>query len=580
MKLVNIAFFGKGTQSSRSKWSKPNESQLVLANNDFEFALHTQKEKNAWYQVDFPFDLKCYKIAIHNRRNSKFYFRNKNIKVFTSLDGIIWNVVYEGNDTFGFNENSLVIEFKIGHVFKYLKVINNDDYLHLSRLEVFVNKEDNKEVTLISHRKDGLTQRLIGIMNTIAVSRYCGFKFKFTWPLLNEDFHDVKSVEETFSKDFIEDFYLDSVKLNRGYKFIKYGDIFSTPDANKIIKKPVNYLEAYEKISFTPQIEDVLVKAQEVNLSNSSIAIHLRAGDIIYGYHRRSQACINKVLQYPFIIDILEKNKDKYVVLVGQDDKLMDYLKERYDNVILPKSFYLPEFSSIQKIFFDVEILSRCNKIFGGSSGPVLFASKIGNNEVVNLHETLNKEQKIKVLKKHLPFNLSEVPFGFKDKQIAYACSAYLYYGFNTESIEDLIRVNDLAMHFDPDLKLYNLFDLFLTYRFRAPEFAERNVRKYIEKYGSVENPILWFNFLYSKESPVFNSVSTQVGYLNDLLARVERFNNLPYANFLLGMSFYNLQQFERANKYFEVYLKEVVPLEASKVVEGFLNNISLKSKV
>jgi hypothetical protein len=572
MKLVNVSYFGKGSQSSISQWSKPNESQLVLENNDFEFALHTALESEPWYQIHFPFAIRCYCIRIHNRRNKKYLERSNSIKVYTSIDGDSWELVYAAKKLFEFDDNALNIEIENGKVIKYIRIVNENNYVHLSQIEVLVNKRDNKDILLVSNRHDGLTQRILGMLETIAVARYCGFKFGFTWKVSNEKIHDILLAEKTFSKGFIEEHFSSNEELNGNSRAIVYGDIFNTPTAKKVIKEAVSYKDIYNKIEFSEEIQFAISKARDFKLPENLIAIHIRAGDIVYGKHRISQMFIDKVLQYPFVIDILNKYKNYEVLIVGEDVEYRKLLGENYPNVSLPESVYPEALNSIQRLFFDVELFSKCNKVFGGRSGPILLANKVSDVLVINLHEQLSIKEKLDVLRKHLLLSNLPVDKLVPPQHISYACSAYMYYGFNSEDIKNLISANNIAKEIESNtqMSLYDVLDLFLQYRFESSKFAEENVRDYITKNGSVNNLIKGLDRLYSKDFMPFTHTSNKVGYMEDLKVRIKQ-QKLPYANLLIGMSYFQTGNQEEANYHFKIFKEDVEVFEVPRVVSDFL---------
>jgi hypothetical protein len=50
--LTDIAPLGRAIQSSLSKWSKPNDAQKAVMNiSDVNFAFHTDKKQNPWWEL-------------------------------------------------------------------------------------------------------------------------------------------------------------------------------------------------------------------------------------------------------------------------------------------------------------------------------------------------------------------------------------------------------------------------------------------------------------------------------------------------------------------------------------------------
>lgn len=579
MNLVNIAFFSKGSQSSKSQWSKPWESQLVLRNNDTEFAIHTEKEESPWFQAEFPFQIQCHRIILHNRKNEKYCSVSNGISLYVSENGSDWELVYNAGKLFGWGKHALLINFDKGKRIKYVKIVNSNNYLHLSQIEILVDKNDNSSIELVTNRLDGLAQRLLGMLNAKVVAEYCGFNFRFTWVNNRESdvFHDVQRVDKTFHNTFVDQYFLDSVDdilCNANQKTLLYGGVYTTPQAEWIVSQnhEIDFSKVYDSFQFSNEIQEARLVARSVYASlarkyGDLAIIHIRAGDITYGPHRATQQFVDKVLQYPFVLDIIQKENG--VLLVGQDIEMMRVIESCNDSVIVLQDYYPSAFSSIQRIFFDMEIMSCCNSLYGGDSGPISLAAKISGKKVINYHYGLPSKEKLNILRRYLLGDTSMVSL-LPKKAVAFACSSYLYYGFNTEEIENLIQVNNLARSCDAENQLYELFDLLLQYRYHAPEIAENNVRKYIDKYGKDVEPLFKFYNLYNKNKMEFTNVSERVGYLNDLRQRVHKYGNMPYAELIIVMSEYCRGEVNSARKHF-LTLKHKLPADTPRCLANFL---------
>lgn len=583
MELVNIAFFAKASQSSISQWSKPNEANVVLRNNELQFAMHTNKGDNEWWLCEFPFLINCRRIVVHNRKHDEFFGRSKNIKIFVSDDGRHWNLVYDRKKIFGYGKNSLSLDLNLDKKIKYIK-ITNDDYMHFSQVEIFVDKADNKDIRLVTNRQDGLVQRLLGIVHTWAVAQYCGFEWGFTWEnnKRNDVFHDVLQAENTFSTHFLEAHYIKSNDLGNCEKELVFGGVYFTPHTHWIIpnNEIVDFGKIYRNIGFSDDIIEVKTIVNSLFLhkikkhQGSLVAVHIRAGDIVYGRHRFTQQFVDKVVQHPFILDIVEK-KGNNVLLVGQDYNIALAMQSRYPNISIVQDYYPENFASIQKIFFDIEVMALCDALYGGNSAPIEMAGKISNKQVINPHYQNSADENIKILKKYL-FNENYLSHNIPKQSIAYSCSAYLYYGFNKENAYDLMKANNLARLFDSENRLYDLFDLFLQYRCAFSDVAEENVKRYIVQYGTFGMPILNFDYLYNKNKTEFTNTSNRVGYMVDLRKRIADNDNLPYAELLIGMAEYCLDRHESAKPYFLSFQKKTKNRDIPTVLQDFLRSNGL----
>lgn len=577
MKLVDISYFCKGSQSSLSEWSKIKESQNVLNNNNYEYAFHTAFEEEPWFCIELPYETSVYELLIHNRRNPKFYSVCKYISVFISLDGKKWDKVHVNDKNYGFGEKALKIDLIGGKKCKFIKICNKNNYFYASRINIFVNKNDNSDITILSDRRDGLCQRVIGMLETMAVADYFGFNFGFTWINNKEDdhFHDVKKVGDMFSRSFIDSHYIsDGVK-----KRIRFGDVFFTPSAKEVIGNEhyvIDYYRLYLRIKFSTEIVEATSAVDKLKLPEDMIGIHLRAGDIIYGMHKNNPMFISKVLEFPFVLHILEVENHSKVILIGQDQDFIEIIKHTYQ-VKSSDDFYYENITSLQKIFFDIQLFVKCKKVYGADSGPILLANSISKRALINPHQDLEDDEKLRILKKWL-LKKDAINSSIPDLQIAYACFAYISYGFNDEKKEDLVAVNNVAREKNKANRLYDIFDLFLQYGFLENEEAEKNVLEYITIHGTTKFPVKGYDILF-RNGLGTTRLNHNLQYTQKLKSIIQNATDkLPYANLLLGLACYYTDAYIEAGLYFRKYIEEERVSQMPDVVRGFFegNKISI----
>lgn len=586
-RLINVSGLGKASQSSYSKWSKSeNEAQLALQSCQEEFAFHTDQEEKPWWQVEFGGLIPVIQIVIHNRRSRQFWFKAKNLQVLISEDGESWKKIYQSYEEFGNDKNALVLQFEEPIFLKYLKLQSEKEYLHLCSIDVLVRESDaiNIKPILLGFRSDGLMQRLYSIIQTMALADFCGYNFGFTWITSSDtrhnQFHDILDANLTFNKEFIEKHLFEKYHIDEFYRYntkkvsiLGYGEVFATHNPSNINKDFVlkkEYREYYNEIGFATDIMQARELASNIDLPSNAIAIHVRAGDVVYGEFRTIQAFIDKVLQFPFILDIINnfEHSQSVIVLFGQDSHLMDCIKKVHNNkVILASDYYSQDFKSIQKIFFDVELMSRCTVIYGGDSGPVKIANMIGNNTVHNLHNEMSQRDKLDILRTYLlDIEQYKNKYNLSDLQIAFAGSAYLYYGFNCEKIEDLYYVSKLTIASDTENNLYKVLNIILNYRVLPIKEAEDKVLEYILSSSSQSNR-LGFASIFRDDCI---RIIKKSGYMSSLWELVQN-NNVPYANLILGLYYLYDKNHNMASFYFQNY-KKLVDIE-SNVISNFLKD-------
>lgn len=493
-------------------------------------------------------------------------------------------VVYLDNDNWHFVDfNLIMINDNVQISFK--------SYLIANCIRVIVNSSSNSRISgiygvdspnngvkyrsiLLSNRTDGLVQRLISMLHTMALADFLDVDFGFTWVNNKEHnkFHDVKSVQDMFSKNYIVKYYFDysEERLPFNLKMIKdnietqqFGQ-YATPNPKAIaqdfhLKK--NYLHYYNSIEFSQEIESarkLAIDIAQMYSRTNSVAIHIRGGDIVYDYFKKYLIFIDKVIPIPLILECLTSwEKNATVFLVSQDEVLMDELSRKY-NCIKVSSLYPANFTSVQKIFFDIEFMSCCNKVYGGNSAPAILPALLRNNQRIDINMTFNQHQKYEIITKWRDVVLedSKIPNEWK----AYTCVLALAYGYHISDANALIDWCNKGMLYDKNNPLFNLIRVILLYRVDE-DFAENESKKIMLTSGTNQ-----FDGFFIIKGNV------GLGYLKDLKERVEK-SDLPYANLILALCAYKQNKGE-ALKYYLRYQKNVN--ETIDSVEDLFKNFNV----
>lgn len=287
----------------------------------------------------------------------------------------------------------------------------------------------NDNGILLVNRPDGLGERLKAILNGIYLSEYFGLDFKFTWPVksgIDKSFHDIETVSEIFSKEFIEKYYIDIEDLNlnlfldlRKTKLVEVpsnkcltgetvGWICHQSDlshyiSTELLPEFINFSEVYNHIGFSTEIEKVLKASQIANIPSNTVAIHLRGGDIIYGKYRLSQRYQHKVIP---VLVALQLAKDiissgKVPLIFAQDKALLDLFRGVH-GVITTDKLIDESWSSLQKAMFEIDLMSKCSEIISGSSGFAAVAAKISNNRIKNIRNVYSESEQYDFINKGL----------------------------------------------------------------------------------------------------------------------------------------------------------------------------------
>lgn len=268
-----------------------------------------------------------------------------------------------------------------------------------------------KNYTIIANRQDGLGMRLLAILNAIALSDALKCNFRFTWDvrLEKDQFHAISPAEKIFSEDFIKDSFYS--KRLRALPHVH--NMYSTDDNGKwfecgqtihgsFLEKNnifLDYRKAFEKIVFSEHVQEAISAAKDVYIDDSTVAIQMRAGDLIYGQYKYHTTFYSKVILYPIALEAIVGllNDNKKIIIFGQDDSLISEIVEffGYKNICSSKSLVEKyDFDNEQVAFFDMFLMSRCKHTYAKNSGFALISSKIAERplEVLSVNQKNEKE--------------------------------------------------------------------------------------------------------------------------------------------------------------------------------------------
>lgn len=323
-------------------------------------------------------------------------------------------------------------------------------------------------------RTDGLGVRLMALLNAMALSKYLKCEFKFSWDdnKSKNPYHDVISSSLTFNESFISSHYIESKSISNLTKvdlesFLKSeekdiyfycpqslsGDLRNNKDVFGFMKS-FNYSKVFDEIGFSSEINKAICAAREVELGFGAIALHLRAGDVIYAGFRRSGYYVNKIISWPLALDIIKKHSDKRIVIFSQDHSMVEFLKSRFTNLVFSLDMADVSYDGVQRAIFDIVLMSRCGSIIAGSSGFSMCAAMLSGTKVTKPSLLYNKNEMLTVLEK----NVRVPAHGINSFQHAYAILTYLTIGYDVIKPDEYFCLAKEAYEIDKD----NLFYIFL----------------------------------------------------------------------------------------------------------------------
>lgn len=140
--LINVALNKPATQSSISRWSKPDEAGTAVNGiKSGEQSFHTDFEANPWWQVDLEKSYAISALSIFNRgkKGSLIADRAKSLTVLLSNDQTGWEKIYSGGLSFGgVLDNTPLIVNAQGKTARYVRLqLEEKNYLHLDEVEIY-----------------------------------------------------------------------------------------------------------------------------------------------------------------------------------------------------------------------------------------------------------------------------------------------------------------------------------------------------------------------------------------------------------------------------------------------------------
>lgn len=423
--LCRIEYFGTATQSSLSKWSKPNDAQRAVNGvKSADFAFHTDIEDNPWWQIEFTDPELISYIIINNRKKEPYDEVAVNIRVTGITDTDDEVIIHTGNLFFKALPDSLPLILPLGSKFSLKKIIislEKRGFLHLSSIYILqeerFRKVKKERFLFVSNRNDGLGERLRALLTSMVLARKYNADFTFSWhdSLGENDFHAIESAHEIFGDNFIKK-YLQPVQAINNFNLVPIRQVWELNEVilnvfdgilvqnhphilEQVKFKPFSFEEdeygaAFSEIEFSKKINKVKNFVNEIIIDRKTIAIHFRSGDIVYGDYRFTNIYYNKIIPIYAIDSLISlyKSKGYKIIVFGQDYDFCRYVATQY-NLSYSEDIIDKNYDSVQRAMFDILLMSRCSEIIAGNSGFAIISSWIGNSALINYKEKLSEKQ-------------------------------------------------------------------------------------------------------------------------------------------------------------------------------------------
>ena len=472
--LVDLAPLGEASQSSLSKYSKPDDAQRAVQNVGAAFAFHTEREANPWWRLDLKDPYPVAWIVVHNR--PRFEAKAASLVTEISQDGVDWRVLHRNPGIFGSGQGGdpLVIAVPEGMNVRFVRLsLEAEEMFHLSRVQAFASRNPG---VCVAHRIDGLGARLLVMLNTMVFADRHNVDFKFTWPVRSAEaalHHAIESVESTFSSRFIAEHYLaelpHGILRPQGDDRVRIAAMLGSGRplllAAKNIQSQLRRLEndgrdsgfvkAFERIRFAPRLEDIRRAINAITLPPHPVAVHMRAGDIVYGDYRFSNEFTAKVISYPvarkILLDLLAEGRTP--VLFSQDPGTGRLLAGEFGIPLGADLVAGVTGNELETAMAELFLMARCEGIFAGDSNFPIISAVVGAVPLVDPAARFGGRTQVEIIRDGMAGMLAA---GVDGLQVAFARWSAVYYSTD-DSIVDRVAYMEQAIANDPGNDFYRL---------------------------------------------------------------------------------------------------------------------------
>lgn len=335
----------------------------------------------------------------------------------------------------------------------------------------------------VADRPDGLGARLCAIFNALLVSEITGCHFAFTWPetyVNTDNFHAVPEVGHVFSDAFVKLHYLSPSSISHlsptplllpnKMPVEQAQHYFNSHLQEYNISLPWNQLlrrlavspeerrhlvlSVTSRMQLSDELAEVRRRAASLAFPRRSTAIHLRAGDIVYGRFAENPNFAGKTIPAPLAKLIIDEDQsDACFVLFGQEPEFASMLAAK--GIALDGAQILPDLNSspISWALKDVFLMARCGGYYAGSSGFIAFAENIGNCRPVRWDRKRSKSAWARLIMEEVNKGLG---IYYSDQQAAFACF-FSYTCLGQLEVKDRLKALSMARGLCPTNRLYAL---------------------------------------------------------------------------------------------------------------------------
>ena len=278
---------------------------------------------------------------------------------------------------------------------------------------------------VVSDRSDGLGERLRGLLSAVGFARLLGVDFQFSWSanLSGSPHHSIASPEEMFEPSFVARHLVERIDrsafhdVRKRYRTTDQLQAAGRDKAGWLVHQDVNrylppdadaprgaFRSIFLNMPWSAPVRAAVEDAMAVEVSRQAAAIHLRAGDIVYGRYRFSDAYTRKVISLPVGMKLITElaARNDQVVVFNQDRDVDGLLRDLAPNVVMASSLSEKYESAVERAMFEIALMSRCRSIAAGASGFARIAEEIAEIRLTEPERLYKPDQQIGILTRAL----------------------------------------------------------------------------------------------------------------------------------------------------------------------------------
>jgi hypothetical protein len=383
-------------------------------------------------------------------------------------------------------------------------------------------------------RDDGFGARLCALLDAAWLAERFGGRLGLVWPDqgVSREHNAIAPAGEVFSATFLAAHLLDRAALRRirraplrevqsefaaalgpesgldGFIINGLPLAAQAPALRSIAPVEADRRAAFRAIRFAPELEAARVLAEQLPLAPGTLAMHLRAGDIVYGEYRASGFFHDKVVAYPVAMELLRQEAEAGtpVLLFGQDRALAEHARDRWGALLAEDLCAGKGFGPTAQALFEIALMARCARILAGSSAFCVAAAKIAGVRRINPRAALPRAQARAVIPRALGGPAEDAPASALQRAMA-AWHAVIAGGYDIQQPEGRAMAEE-AIRLDPANPYYRAMAALAL--FQAGQAAAGDAAMLEALAGPQACPALVRHFAaWAARSPVLGSAAS-----------------------------------------------------------------------